>query len=67
MDKIVDHREGNKGIEFLVRWEHYKPESDSWEPAENLKNCNDIIDTYFDKMDSDNKVSLWWNYHFVFY
>ena len=40
VDRLVDHRlkKGCKSkLEFLVRWEGYGPESDTWEPRVNIE------------------------------
>ena len=31
---------------YLVHWKKYSNSYDSWEPAENLKNCDKIIEEY---------------------
>ena len=48
---ILDHRDrcvrtkGHKH-EFLVRWLGYGPEHDTWEPKENLQNCQESLGRY---------------------
>jgi hypothetical protein len=32
VDRVIDHRDTPKGREYLVRWEGYGKDSDSWEP-----------------------------------
>ena len=46
VEKSVAKREGN--VEYLVKWKHFdSPESDTWEPAENLENiCADMINDF---------------------
>jgi hypothetical protein len=47
---LVGHREWGKGkrkqLQFLVRWEGYTPEHDTWEPRKNLLTCNELIRAY---------------------
>ena len=45
--KIVTH--------YLVRWEGYGPNYDSWEPVENVKDCTDLIKTYWGMQKSGAK------------
>jgi hypothetical protein len=36
VDAILNHRSTPHGYEYLVRWQHYTKEHDSWEPAANF-------------------------------
>ncbi|XP_026465862.1 chromobox protein homolog 1-like [Ctenocephalides felis] len=36
VDKILDKRVRKGKIEYLIRWENYSTDHDSWEPLENL-------------------------------
>ena len=52
VDRILDHRLGHHGRrkhlnEFLIRWEGYGPEHDSWEPEANLLDPN-LVRNYWD-------------------
>ena len=44
VEAIVDHKMVNKTRMFLVQWKGYKRRS--WEPEENLENCQDILRDY---------------------
>jgi len=45
VDKILNHRGTNKkNIEFLVRWEGYSSEDDSYEPFKNVDGCDKLDD-----------------------
>ena len=36
-ERIIDHRETSSGnLEFLVRWEGWGKDDDTWEPRENI-------------------------------
>src|SRR5213595_3828734 len=37
--EILDHRTTLKGQEYLVSWKGYLAEENSWEPEENVQNC----------------------------
>ena len=44
VEKIVEEMLAEDGdVWYLIRWEGYKPEMDTWEPYENIKQCTDII------------------------
>ncbi|XP_026469051.1 chromodomain Y-like protein [Ctenocephalides felis] len=50
VDKIMDVQYLKSGArEFLIRWKNHGPESDTWEPEENLS-CPDLIAKFTDKM-----------------
>jgi len=36
IEAILNHQETDDGMRYLVRWKHYSPEHDSWEPEENF-------------------------------
>ena len=42
VEEILDY---NKGL-YLVKWVGYGPESNSWEPADNMLNCKEHLDTF---------------------
>ena len=46
VNDIIDKRKRGSKIEYLVSWKGYGPEEDSWEPAENLGNAQDVVDRF---------------------
>jgi Chromo (CHRromatin Organisation MOdifier) domain len=44
VEKIVEEMLAEDGnVWYLIRWEGYEPDKDTWEPYENIKQCTDII------------------------
>lgn len=46
VEAIVGHRRKARGMEWLVRWEGYGPQFDSWEPTSFLKNAPIVLSEY---------------------
>jgi hypothetical protein len=40
VETVLDSRIVNGKLEYLVKWESYGPEDNSWEPASHLKNSS---------------------------
>jgi transposase InsO family protein len=53
VESILGHRDVGTGKrakrQYLVKWEGYGPEHNSWEPAANLTNCAEAIQSYWDQ------------------
>jgi hypothetical protein len=45
VEAILAHKK-NRGIKYLVRWKGYGSLDNTWEPASNLKNTQQILDKY---------------------
>lgn len=43
---ILAHRQTAQDYEYLVRWRHYGPEADTWEPTSSF-NALEVIDRYW--------------------
>jgi hypothetical protein len=44
VERIMEEMLAEDGIVwYLIRWEGYEPEGDTWEPYEHIKQCTDII------------------------
>ena len=50
VERILTHRDRHQGRktvrDYLVQWQGYGPEHNSWEPTENLQNCRQLVDQY---------------------
>ena len=40
--------------EYLVQWKGYGPEHNTWEPECNLKDCPDVLRTYWDLVEGQH-------------
>jgi len=41
--------EKRKGIQYLVKWEDYGDEENTWEPRRNLENAREAIEDFYKK------------------
>ena len=46
MEAIIGHRRGKRGMEWLVRWEGYSPQFDTWELTLFLHNTPIVLGEY---------------------
>ncbi|XP_055955550.1 chromodomain Y-like protein [Patella vulgata] len=51
--EIIKQREKKGIIEYLVRWDGFGEEEDSWEPSKSLVNCVDQIKTFVQAQDAN--------------
>jgi histone-lysine N-methyltransferase SUV39H len=49
VERILDHRKGQNGVHYLVKWKGWPKESNTWEPEENLTNCTQVLRNYREK------------------
>jgi hypothetical protein len=46
VQEILAERKNGTKTEYLVRWEGYEPEDDTWEPTSNLSNAKGVLRTF---------------------
>lgn len=43
VEEIIGRRIRDGKVSYLIKWENYPPSENSWEPAENLNDCDELI------------------------
>ena len=46
VEQILDTREKDKKIEYLVHWKGYRHSKDTWEPIKNLTHCQQLVQQF---------------------
>jgi hypothetical protein len=46
VESIIAHRKKGTSYQYLIRWKGYGSNDDTWEPASNLSNAEEILDEY---------------------
>src|SRR5882724_13668003 len=49
VEEVLAARKRGRGIQYLVRWEDYGDEENTWEPSRNLKNAQEAIQEFYNK------------------
>jgi hypothetical protein len=49
VDSILDSRRRRNKVRYLVHWEGYGPEEDTWEPIESLGGAHNLLDEFHNK------------------
>jgi hypothetical protein len=49
VEKILAARKRGRGIQYLVKWEDYSDEENTWEPRQNLENAQEVIREFYNK------------------
>jgi len=58
IEKVVARRfhQKKKRYEYLLKWQGYPPEQNSWEPAENMQACYHLIKQFEDALVKNNAM-----------
>ena len=46
IEKLLGKKEVRGKVKYRVHWKGYSARHDTWEPVENLTNCQDLIDEF---------------------
>ena len=46
VERVLDSRMHYRKLQYLVQWKGYGPENNSWEPADNLANCPELVNEF---------------------
>lgn len=59
VERVVARRFNQKKrqFEYLLKWEGYPPEQNTWEPAENMSACAHLIKQYEDSLVKNGSTS----------
>ena len=49
VEEILAARKRGRGIQYLIRWENYGDEENTWEPRRNLVNAQDALASFYNK------------------
>ncbi|CAL4146374.1 unnamed protein product, partial [Meganyctiphanes norvegica] len=56
VEKILNHRMGHRGLDFLVKWKDFDEEDSTWEPKKNLLGCLVLVNEYLQNLQNDKEV-----------
>ena len=59
VEEILDSRLGCNKLEFLVKWEGYTNENNSWEPEDNCRNARNAITAFYRKYPQAPRWIAW--------
>lgn len=46
VESILESRERKGKVEYLISWKDWGPKFNTWEPAENLEGCQEVLDRF---------------------
>jgi hypothetical protein len=59
VERVVDKKKFKGKVKYLVKWENYPEEQNTWEPIENLENVKGLVDAFeadYEKKQKDKKL-----------
>eukprot|EP00347_Sterkiella_histriomuscorum_P012339 403368972 len=57
VERIIDKRQKGKRVQYLVKWENYGEEANTWEPVSNLRNVKDLIVEFEKKIEMQVNIN----------
>lgn len=54
VERLLNHRKSRNKMEYLVKWEGFGEEHNTWEPDTNLLTCDELISAYWRSVGSQN-------------
>jgi len=63
VEEILDSCLRHNKLEFLVKWEGYMNENNSWEPEDNCKNARNAIATFYQKYPQAPRWIAWMQFN----
>jgi hypothetical protein len=49
VEEILEWRQGEEGLEYLVKWAGYGEKHNSWEPAAHFEQCREILEQFHEE------------------
>ena len=49
VERILDHKQSGRGLKYLIKWEGYSDDENTWEPVSNLKDCSNLVAQYWEQ------------------
>ena len=46
VEKILDMKKQGSAVKYLIKWEGFDDEFNSWEPKSNLNNCLELVERF---------------------
>jgi hypothetical protein len=58
VEDIRDWRQGEEGLEYLVKWEGYGHKYNTWEPATHFEECPEVLEEFRQKLGLSTAPSM---------
>lgn len=56
VEKVVDHKKKGKTHLYLLKWENWPSDSNTWEPISNLNGCHEALFNFLEILTSKNEL-----------